>query len=222
MSLAPGDRKKHEPGFWLKNVLLEAFLVGVAGAVFAYTTNALSPQGLRLTRDYFQGATRAHTSISTTTNSNGTNCVTTSAPSEAAQLSARLEAKGIHLLDKNQVGALLHDPRREQDLLIFIDARDDKDYEAGHIPGAYQLDYYHPDKYMPQVMPLCLKAGQIIVYCHGGDCVDSELTATLLKDTGIPAEKLFVYGGGSEEWEKSGLPMETGARNSGTIRSGTK
>jgi rhodanese-related sulfurtransferase len=219
MSLAPGTRRKLEQGFCLKNVLLETLLVGAAGAMFAFATNALSPQGLNLARDYFPGATRAHAQAPTGINATAASAGTNAAPlSEAELLAARLQAKGIHLAEKNQVTELSRDPRREQDLVLFIDARDDKDYAAGHIPGAYQLDYYHPEKFMASIVPLCLNAQQIVVYCHGGDCVDSELTATLLKETGIPVEKLFVYGGGFNEWEKSGLPMELGLRKSGNMR----
>ena len=66
-------------------------------------------------------------------------------------------------------------------------------------------------------MPVCRKAEQIVVYCNGGDCDDSETAALLLRDMGIPNQKLFVYGGGIAEWKANGLPVETGARNSGIL-----
>ena len=106
------------------------------------------------------------------------------------------------------------DPRREQDQIVFIDARDDQHYQAGHIPGAYQFDHYHAENYLATVMPLCQGAQQIVVYCNGGECEDSEFAATMLKDLGIGKEKIFVYGGGITEWNRSGRKIETGARNS--------
>jgi rhodanese-related sulfurtransferase len=49
----------------------------------------------------------------------------------------------------------------------------------------------------------------------GGECEDAEYTALLLRDAGIPAQKLFVYGGGFDDWAASHLPLEQGDRNSG-------
>ena len=91
-------------------------------------------------------------------------------------------------------------------------------YQQGHIPGAYEFDPYRPEKYFGDVLPVCQKAEQIVVYCNGGDCDDSESAALLLRDVGIPNQKLFVYGGGMAEWITNSLPVETGARNSGNLR----
>jgi hypothetical protein len=30
---------------------------------------------------------------------------------------------------------------------------DDEHYRAGHIPGAFQLDHYHPENYLAAVLP---------------------------------------------------------------------
>ena len=65
----------------------------------------------------------------------------------------------------------------------------------------------------------CLQASQIVVYCHGGDCEDSEFAAlALTQSAGVPAQKIFIYPGGLTEWEASGQPVETGARGSGSFR----
>ena len=58
-----------------------------------------------------------------------------------------------------------------------------------------------------------------MVYCTGGDCEDSEFSAVMLRDAGIPAERLQVYAGGFTEWTALGRPVETGPRNSGAIHS---
>jgi rhodanese-related sulfurtransferase len=58
-----------------------------------------------------------------------------------------------------------------------------------------------------------------VVYCNGGNCEDSELTAALLADANIvPREKLWVYGGGITEWATNGWPVELGERKSGRMR----
>jgi len=51
----------------VKKVLLEAALVGLVGAALAFVANGLSPQGLKLGRDYFPGASKAGSAPTTGT-----------------------------------------------------------------------------------------------------------------------------------------------------------
>lgn len=113
---------------------------------------------------------------------------------------------------------LFRDPRFAQGLVIFLDARDDAHYEAGHIPGAYQFDHYRAPRFLPTVLPVCSVAEKVLVYCGGGDCEDSEFAAITLRDTGLKADKVVVFAGGFHEWETRALPVELGARNSGNLR----
>lgn len=122
------------------------------------------------------------------------------------------------LVRSNQVERLFHDPRRESELVIFVDARDALQYEAGHIPGAYLLDPYRPERSLASVVAVCAMAEQIVVYCPGGDCEDSEMAAGLLLDSGVPASQILVYGGGLAEWMTNGLPVEIGERGSGRMK----
>ena len=128
-----------------------------------------------------------------------------------------MKAKGLQLMDGSQALQSFHDPRVQQDKIVFVDARDEAHYQKGHIPGAYEFDPYHPENYFATVLPVCLQAEQVVVYCNGGDCDDSESAALLLRDAGIANQKLFVYGGGFAEWVANNLPVETGARNSGAL-----
>ena len=188
--------------------------MAVIGAALAFAANALSPRGLRLTENYFPGGRPATPTAVAGTNQTGAAAAKTNSPLEL--LAARLRENGLQLADSNQVIQLFRDPRREQDGVIFIDARDDEHYQAGHIPGAYHFDRFQPEKYLTNVVQVCLTAQQIVFYCNGGDCDDSEHTAIMLRDSiGIPKEKVFVYGGGLTEWATNGLPIEVGARNSG-------
>jgi len=104
----------------------------------------------------------------------------------------------------------------------LINARDEQHYREGHIPGACEFDPYHPEKYFATVLPVCQAAEQIVLYCNGGDCDDSESAAITLRDVGIANQKLFVYTGGITEWTTNGLPVEIGGRNSGNLRSTNK
>ena len=125
---------------------------------------------------------------------------------------------GIQLADSNMVVQFFQDPRYAQELIIFIDARDDKHYTEGHIPGAFQLDYYREENYLPTVLPACLTAEQIVVYCTGGNCEVSVFAAMTLMKNRIPPNKILVYAGGMAEWGAGGLPVELGPRKSGNIR----
>jgi len=191
--------------------------VALLGAAVALGANFLSPRGLRLTRDYFPNDRHSSAKLATT------NAATAQAAgksvSPAEELARRLRERGIGLLGIDQVSQSFQDPRCAQNLIIFIDARSDGDYVKGHIPGAYQFDYYRKENHLGTVLPACQAAQQIIIYCNGGNCEDSELTANLLQDAGIPAEKLFVYGGGFSEWATKSMTVETGQQGSGQILS---
>lgn len=199
-------------------VLGEAILVAVIGALVALAANRISPRGLSLARDYFPQAKAVSASAPANTNTPQAQTETNepAAPSETESAIARLKSKGLQVADYNEVTNLLHGPGYQTGTVIFIDARGEE-YEAGHIPGAYEFDYYHPDKYLAAILPACQNATNIVVYCHGIDCQDSEMAALYLRDGGVPNEKLFVYSGGMTEWDEKKEPIETGARNSGQM-----
>jgi rhodanese-related sulfurtransferase len=191
-------------------------LVALAGAVLAFAANGISPRGIQLSRDFFfmagGGPTNATVSPKPTPTLAGTN-----QPSPAQILAAKLQEEGLHLADSNLVLNLFHDPRCDQDLVIFIDARNEEQYREGHIPRAFNLDYDYPAKHLPTVLPVCDLAQQIVIYCHGGDCEYSLFAAKLLS-LRVPKERLLIYGGGITEWETNGLPIEVGERGSGQLR----
>ncbi len=200
-------------------VLWEGLIVALVGALFAFVANEVSPRGLVLAQNYFPGAARSPLPPATATqqiSGIGDTNVTLSSP--AKLLAARLQAKGLQLVESHQVAQLFRDPRYEQELIVFIDARDDQHYQEGHIPGAYQFNHYRAVNYLATVMPVCQSAEQIVVYCTGGDCEDSEFAAIFLRDAGIPKDKLFVYGAGMTGWTTNEQPVEIGGRKSGNFR----
>ncbi len=200
-------------------ILFEATLVAAAGLIFALTANTLSPRGLRLSQNYFPGGggpSPAPPSRAADTHSPARPFNATVTPALEAAL-RRLEQHGLQPIASNDVTALFRDPRHEQGLVAFIDARDDAHYQAGHIPGAWQFDHYRAETYLPVVLPVCMNAQQVVIYCNGGACEDSEFAAVMLRDAGVPRTSLFVYAGGITEWKSNGLPVETGARRSGQM-----
>lgn len=183
-------------------VWLEGACVLVGGGLLALAANFLSPRGLSLTRNYFPASEIA----------------ATPGPLTAHPVSDQLRALGLAVADHEQAVRLFRDPRREQEWIVFVDAREGQHYEAGHVPGAYPFDPFHPEIHLSELLPVCLTAETIVIYCTGGDCEDSVLAARTLREAGVATEKLTVYLGGLAEWATNGQPIEIGPRNSGTLR----
>jgi rhodanese-related sulfurtransferase len=192
--------------------IYEAMAVGVAGLILALLANGMSPQGIRLTRDYFPDAPAAGIEPGQ------------SAPGMAAKprliedVETRLQRRGLEAIGLEEVRAWLDDPLHEMELVILVDARNRRQYEEGHVPGAYWLDHYRPEEGLVELMPVALGAELVIVYCGGGECEDSEFAAMFLRDAGVPGDRLRVYTGGLDEWRSAELPMEIGGRQSGMLR----
>jgi rhodanese-related sulfurtransferase len=193
----------------LKRTLLEALGVSLIGALLAFAANALSPRGLSLSRNYRPALTNVAPAL-TQAATNSPTKTTNAQPSHLEQLRLRLQAQGFQMADSNQAIQLFHDPRREQERILFVDARTQDEYQAGHIPGALLLDYYHMEPHLPGILQASTLAEQIVLYCNGGECEDSELAAILLKGVNVPKEKLCVYAGGMNEWTNLALPVELG------------
>lgn len=197
-------------------ILLEALAVSAVGLLLALLANQLSPHGLVLGRNYFPRVVAGPTQAGSATATN----LTGVSPTDATL--ARLKQHGLQAIAFTNVVALFRDPRHELELVVFVDARDERYYLEGHIPGAYNFDHYRPEKQLPKVLAVGGTAEQIVVYCAGGDCEDSEFAAVTLSQAGVPADRLFVFPGGIAEWTTNGLPLEVGPRKSGDVRSSAR
>ncbi len=196
----------------IRTLLRETVVLLVVGFALALLANQLSPRGLSLGRDYFPSVAAAPSTP-----------LPSSAPSESPQnqtneTAARITGRGLGVIETEEVEKLFHDPQYEQELIVFIDARDDAHFQKGHIPGAYQFDRYYPEKYLPMVFPACSSASKVVVYCTGGHCEDSEFAAVTLMEAGIPAQKISVYLGGITDWVARKKPVEEGDRKSGLLK----
>jgi rhodanese-related sulfurtransferase len=205
--------------YWIKHTLIESLLILAIGALLALAANYVSPRGLVLARNYFPGGHRPASVLSNTNTQTvtGRTNASTQATASADLLLARLKDKGLQVVDSNQVVQIFRDPRREQELFVFVDARDEAHYEAGHVPGAFLFNHYRAENYLATLLPVCQTAEKIVVYCNGGNCEDSEFAATILSDAGVPKDKMWVYPGGFGEWITNGLPVETGVRQNGGL-----
>jgi rhodanese-related sulfurtransferase len=201
-----------------KAVFCEAALVAAIGLAVGLVANAVSPRGLPLGRNYFPASTtnQVGNAVSSVDPTVGVAAASAS-PTPSEEKEQRLKLYGIGLLSGSEAAGLFRDPRYKQGLVVFIDDRDEASYQTGHIPGAWQFHHYRAEDYMTNVLPVCLNAEKIVVYCTGGDCEDSEFAAIMLRQAGVPPARLFVYAGGITEWADQRLPMEVGARNSGQM-----
>lgn len=200
------------------NVLIEAFIVSVVGFAVAMVANSVSPRGLSLTRNYFPPAPTQGVTATNHAGAVASPVLLATNASPENKLAGRLAARGLRLMEFAEVRQLYEDPRREQELIVFVDARNEESYLEGHIPAAYHFDHYYPDKYLPAVFPACQQAETVIVYCIGGDCEDSEFASAYLVDAGIPAARLNVFAGGFDAWKTNGMPVEIGPRGSGELQ----
>jgi rhodanese-related sulfurtransferase len=210
IQFAAGTRRPAAGG-----ILLEAAVVAATGMALAFAANQISPRGLALARNYFPTGTNNSVRMTANVGASAVSVGTNSASFYfAQQLAAQMKQEGLQLIASRQAAQFFHDAHLNRGI-VFIDARDESYYRESHIPGAYEFDPYHPESYFPAVLPVCQAAEQIVVYCNGGDCDDSQTAALLLRDVGIPNRKIFVYSGGITEWTNNRLPVEIGDRNSG-------
>lgn len=187
--------------------------------MFAFAANRVSPRGLMLSRNYFPSGTN-NLIRSAAVVPSGKSAVT-NPPSIEQLISAQVKKEGFQWVENPQALELFRESESNHGI-VFIDARDDESYRAAHIPRAREFDPYHPEEYFPGALPACQTAEKIVVYCNGGDCDDSQTAALLLKEVGISAQKLLIYGGGITEWTNRNLPVQSGPFAGGKTNSPTQ
>ena len=89
---------------------------------------------------------------------------------------------------------------------IFVDARSEEEYRAGHIPGAILLDQERFEAGISAFQELIPPDTLLVTYCSGEECGSSSEVAQLLKGAGY--RTLRVFSGGWEEWSQSGFPVD--------------
>ena len=195
--------------------VFEMTLVLGTGLGVGLIMNAVSENGLDLQQDYFPGGTSRTASpaeVPPTPESDSS-----AAGSIDPELLNRLASKGLTAATFEEVVERFEDPMYAYEAYVFIDARDDDHYSQGHIPGAHQFDHYRADRYQEAMLQIIPTSMEIVVYCNGGDCEDSESAALFLLGLGADPERIRVFTGGITEWTGRGMPLEQGARNSGVM-----
>ena len=92
-----------------------------------------------------------------------------------------------------------------------LDARELPEYKAGHVPGAVLLppgaNFYHDYERLEKILAPC-KKHLVIVYCDDQWCGRSDELQMQLIAQGF--QHVARFSGGWQEWQKAGLPVETG------------
>jgi rhodanese-related sulfurtransferase len=96
-----------------------------------------------------------------------------------------------------------------QPLVTFVDARPALYYSAAHIPGAMNLPAEHAEGLLDmQSLPIP-PDGQVITYCDGGSCEQSEYLGLLLRQRDV-CQQVRVLEGGWQAWVAERAPTVSG------------
>jgi rhodanese-related sulfurtransferase/DNA-binding HxlR family transcriptional regulator len=85
--------------------------------------------------------------------------------------------------------------------VVVLDVRPEREYEAGHIPGAVSA----PLSDLDEIAASLPKRREIVAYCRGPYCVYADEAVRLLRARGLRARRLNV---GFPDWRRAGLPVE--------------
>lgn len=99
------------------------------------------------------------------------------------------------------VGVEEFDKLRSEKNAVVLDVRTEKEFKAGHIPGAINLDFQSPD-FQKKVAELD-KSKTYLVHCAGG--VRSAKACTAMDKSAFP--NLVNLEPGFRAWEKAGKPV---------------
>ncbi len=92
--------------------------------------------------------------------------------------------------------------RMAEGSVVVIDVRPVTEYRAGHIPGALSV----PVSELKRRWRELPRGQEIVAYCRGPYCVQSDEAVSLLKRNGFNARRLEV---GLPDWRAGGLRVET-------------
>src|SRR6266498_4815322 len=86
--------------------------------------------------------------------------------------------------------------------VVVLDVRPEREYDAGHIPGAVSA----PLSELESVAASLPKRKEVVAYCRGPYCIYADDAVRLLRKRGLKARRLEV---GLPEWRRAGLPIES-------------
>lgn len=133
----------------------------------------------------------------------------TAAP-PAARVDPPASAEAGQFIDVKRAKELF-DRGQAQGDVVFIDARKQDEFLAGHVAGAMHLPPSMFGGIIPKKVKDYLPGRTVVIYCVGAECDDSinvgKRIQLSLKDDAGP---IYVMKEGFEPWKKAGNPVETG------------
>lgn len=106
-------------------------------------------------------------------------------------------------LRDDEVSMLAIQERWKGDVL-WIDARIQEQFDAGHVPGALLLNEQKFDEQLfGHLDTLQTNTKPVIIYCSAAKCEASRHVLERLKQT-LPVENVFVLKGGWQAWKAAG------------------
>lgn len=90
--------------------------------------------------------------------------------------------------------------------IVLIDAREEHEFEEGHLPGAINIPYDHFVDYYDQLLEMVPMDADVVTYCRSLTCDLSDDLAREMQLAGY--ERVLVYKGGWLEWTEAEMPVE--------------
>ncbi len=129
----------------------------------------------------------------------------------AGCMKSNISDKKIQYIDLPRAVELFEEQKKENDTALFIDARKPERFAEGHIPGARNLRTPDIDlRYGTD--PALERYKNLIVYGENpGTATVNAMAKRLIEAgyNGFVKKRVKVFPGGWEEWEITGLPIES-------------
>lgn len=126
-------------------------------------------------------------------------------------MKSNISDKKIQYIDLPRAVELFEEQKKENDTALFIDARKPERFAEGHIPGARNLRTPDIDlRYGTD--PALERYKNLIVYGENpGTATVNAMAKRLIEAgyNGFVKKRVKVFPGGWEEWEITGLPIES-------------
>jgi rhodanese-related sulfurtransferase len=170
----------------MKRLLSQSLFLVLLSVVFGLGRNALAPGGVAWVGDWAEQ-----------------DSVIAAVAADPTAKPASAQEGDPAFLSLEEALAKYDDPN-----VIFIDAREPEEFEAGHITGAVLLPFDWLDDYWPQVEEKLPRDKEIVTYCSGAECELSLFLARYMKDAGY--ERISIFFGGWVQWQENGGPITVG------------
>jgi len=96
----------------------------------------------------------------------------------------------------------------ERGAALFVDARSEADYQAGHIKGAVNIPELDFENHIGSFLERTAAETVLVTYCEGDACTLSKSLADKLSLAGF--ENVFHLKDGWGQWKERGLPIDSG------------